>query len=83
VGADGREIMLAPPEGDELPQAGYDPGMETYQAPAGAETKVVVDEKSQRLQLLTPFSPWDGKDIEVRNARHCEYVRACTCTIGI
>lgn len=63
VGADGREIMLNPPEGEELPAKGYDPGEETYQAPGGA-TEVVVSEDSQRLQLLHPFSPWDGKDLD-------------------
>jgi aconitate hydratase len=64
VGADGREIMLSPPEGDELPSKGYDAGVETYQAPAGGSVEVVVSPESQRLQLLEPFKPWDGKDIE-------------------
>lgn len=31
VGADGKEILLQPPSGDELPARGFDPGMETYQ----------------------------------------------------
>lgn len=62
VGADGREIMLNPPEGDELPAEGYDAGVETYQAPGGAN-EVVVSPESQRLQLLTPFAPWDGEDL--------------------
>lgn len=64
VGADGREVMLSPPEGDELPARGYDPGEETYQAPAGASAAVAVDPASQRLQLLTPFAAWDGGDLE-------------------
>lgn len=64
VGADGKEIMLSPPEGDELPERGYDPGVETYQAPAGSNVAVDVDPKSQRLQLLTPFAAWDGKDLQ-------------------
>ena len=63
VGADGTEIMLSPPEGDELPARGYDPGEETYQAPAGSNTEVKVDPESNRLQLLTPFAAWDGKDL--------------------
>jgi hypothetical protein len=65
VGADGKEILLQPPSGDELPPRGFDPGQETYQAPAGSAVEVKVDPNSQRLQLLTPFKPWDGKDIEV------------------
>ena len=63
VGADGREIMLSSPEGVELPAKGYDPGQETYQSPGGA-TEVIVSDESQRLQLLTPFAAWDGKDLE-------------------
>ena len=66
MGADGKEIMLQAPSGDELPPRGFDPGQETYQAPAGATVAVAVDPASQRLQLLTPFAPWDGKDVEVR-----------------
>ncbi|KAL4458005.1 hypothetical protein ABPG75_012870 [Micractinium tetrahymenae] len=64
IGSDGQEIMLKPPTGDELPARGFDPGQETYQAPAGSAVEVKVDPNSQRLQLLTPFKPWDGKDIE-------------------
>lgn len=65
VGADGQEIMLDSPFGEELPSRGFDPGMDTFQAPpadAGA-ISVAVDPKSNRLQLLEPFSKWNGKDI--------------------
>lgn len=45
---------------------GFDPGQDTFQAPPSDKSavKVDVDPKSQRLQLLTPFKAWDGKDIE-------------------
>ena len=65
MGADGKEILLQPPSGDELPPRGFDPGEETYQAPAGSKVDVKVDPNSQRLQLLAPFQTWDGKDLEV------------------
>jgi aconitate hydratase len=65
VGADGKEIFLDPPSGVELPAKGFDPGEETYQAPAGGGSgEVAVDPNSNRLQLLEPFDKWDGKDIE-------------------
>lgn len=64
IGADGKEIMLEAPQGDELPARGYEAGEETYQAPAGANVDVKVDPNSQRLQLLSPFPAWDGKCIE-------------------
>lgn len=65
TGADGKKFKLACPFGDELPQKGFDPGMDTYEAPPadGSKVKVDVDPKSQRLQLLEPFDVWDGKDL--------------------
>jgi aconitate hydratase len=64
-GADGKEFLLESPYGDELPSDGFDPGEDTYQAPPtdGSSVRVDVDPKSDRLQLLTPFVKWDGKDL--------------------
>lgn len=59
-------FSFSPPTGTYLPPKGFDPGMDTYQAPAedGSSLEVVVDDDSERLQLLEPFKPWDGQDIE-------------------
>lgn len=61
---DGNEFMLAPPTGAGLPERGYDPGRDTYQAPPAdrASVQVQVSPSSDRLQVLSPFKPWDGKD---------------------
>ena len=61
----GEEVKFKPPYGEELPTKGFavdDPG---YQAPAkdGSHIEVVVSPTSNRLQLLEPFAPWDGKNI--------------------
>ena len=61
----GEEVRFKPPYGEELPTKGFavdDPG---YQAPAkdGSNIEVVVSPTSNRLQLLAPFAPWDGKNI--------------------
>jgi aconitate hydratase len=61
----GEKVMLDEPRGFELPPRGFsvdDPG---YQAPApsGTQVEVVVSPTSQRLQLLSPFPAWDGKDL--------------------
>jgi aconitate hydratase len=50
--------------GQALPDAGFDPGEETFQAaPAdGSGVEVVVHPDSDRLQLLEAFEPWDGND---------------------
>ncbi|NVK63283.1 MAG: aconitate hydratase [Flavobacteriales bacterium] len=61
----GEEVLLKEPTGFELPPKGFDVEDNGYQAPAedGSNVEVVVAPDSQRLQLLTPFEPWDGKNI--------------------
>lgn len=63
-GSDGKEFKFSDPSGFELPPKGYDPGENTFQPPPKdrASVNVAVDPKSDRLQLLEPFKPWDGKD---------------------
>jgi len=63
---DGTQVKFDPPTGDELPSTGFDPGEDTYQHPPedGSALQVDVSPESQRLQLLTPFDQWDGKDLE-------------------
>lgn len=65
INANGDKVMLAEPTGHELPSAGFDVEDNGYQAPAadGSGVKVVVNPDSQRLQLLSPFEPWDGTNI--------------------
>lgn len=60
----GNEFKLKEPVGIGLPVNGYDPGVNTYQAPPAdrASVEVVIAPTSDRLQKLTPFKPWDGKD---------------------
>ena len=61
----GEKVKLEPPTGVELPSRGFDSGDSGYVAPApeGATVEVLVDSKSDRLQLLSPFSKWEGKDL--------------------
>lgn len=65
VNENGEEVMLDPPSGIELPDKGFDVEDNGYQAPAedGSQIDIDVDPNSDRLQLLTPFEPWDGKNI--------------------
>lgn len=65
VNDQGEEVKLDEPKGIEHPALGYAVEDKGYQAPAedGSSVEVVVDENSKRLQLLTPFAPWDGKNI--------------------
>ncbi|WP_158210422.1 aconitate hydratase [Myroides phaeus] len=65
INDNGEEVKLLPPTGDELPKRGFDVDDPGYQAPAedGSNVKVEVSADSKRLQLLEPFTPWDGKNI--------------------
>ncbi len=63
---DGTQVKLEPPEAPELPERGFDEGDSGYLEPAEdpSTVEVVVSPTSERLQLLEPFEPWDGKDFE-------------------
>ncbi|WP_337866883.1 aconitate hydratase [Ignavibacterium sp.] len=64
VNEKGEKVKLDPPFGEELPPNGFDEGSSGFIPPAedGSSIEVKVDPKSDRLQLLQPFEPWDGKD---------------------
>ncbi len=61
----GEEVKLSEPSGYELPEKGFAVEDNGYQAPAedGSGIEVVVNPESNRLQLLTPFTAWDGENI--------------------
>ena len=61
----GEQVKLAEPTGYELPPNGFAVEDNGYQEPAedGSNIEVVVNPESNRLQLLTPFSAWDKKNI--------------------
>ncbi|SIR22560.1 aconitate hydratase [Pontibacter lucknowensis] len=66
INADGEEVMLDEPRGIELPPQGFAVEDAGYVAPAedGSSVEVVVDPKSDRLQLLEGFKPWEGTDLK-------------------
>ncbi|OIO38239.1 MAG: aconitate hydratase, partial [Candidatus Omnitrophica bacterium CG1_02_49_16] len=68
IAADGKSLKLVPPSGDELPKNGYAASAAGFIAPRPererTQIKVAINEKSERLQTLAPFTPWDGKDFE-------------------
>ncbi|MFB6320419.1 aconitate hydratase [Saccharicrinis sp. FJH54] len=61
----GEQVKFDPPHGWELPPKGFDVEDAGYQAPAkdGGNVEVVVKPDSERLQLLTPFDPWNGENL--------------------
>ncbi|HTR81036.1 MAG TPA: aconitate hydratase, partial [Bacteroidota bacterium] len=66
VNSKGEPVKLDPPSGEELPKKGFTPGERGYVEPArdGSAVQVKVDPKSDRLQILEPFKPWEKKDLE-------------------
>ena len=66
IAPDGTEVWLDAPAGTVLPPAGFDPGEDTFTAPPADSSTITVDvsSTSDRLQLLEPFAPWDGNDLE-------------------
>ena len=61
----GEAVKLDAPTGWELPPKGFDVEDAGYLAPSedGSKIEVVVKADSQRLQLLSPFAPWNGNNI--------------------
>ena len=61
----GEKVRLSEPHGTELPSKGFAVEDNGYQAPAedGSGIKIVVNPESSRLQLLTPFTPWNEENI--------------------
>ena len=63
--ADGEKVKLDPPTGNDLPKNGFaveDQGL----IPPSTEfqgIEISVNPESDRLQLLTPFTPWEGTDL--------------------
>ncbi len=64
--ANGEQVKLDEPTGWEMPVKGFDVKDAGYQAPAedGSKVSVIVDPKSARLQLLAPFTAWEGTDLK-------------------
>ena len=67
--ADGKRFKLDPPgPAPEIPDKGFVISFGGYQSPPEkaerAGVDVAVSPTSERLQLLEPFSAWDGKDYE-------------------
>lgn len=62
----GEKVKLDPPFGDELPPKGFDVDDPGYIEPAkdGSRVDVAVSPSSDRLQLLAPFTAWEGIDLK-------------------
>jgi aconitate hydratase len=64
MNSEGKPVKLAEPQGIDLPPEGFGNIDSGYQKPVHGKSndKIIIDQASDRLQLLTPFREWDGKD---------------------
>ena len=62
---EGNQVKLDEPDGLEMPAKGFAVEDNGYQAPSedGSGIEVVVNSESDRLQLLSPFEPWNREDL--------------------
>ncbi|MFB0998297.1 MAG: aconitate hydratase [Flavobacteriales bacterium] len=74
---DGKQVKFDEPTGFELPPKGFDVEDNGYEAPLedGSGVEVEVSETSERLQLLTPFTPLgntiDGAKLLIKAKGKC------------
>ncbi|MGJ8666454.1 MAG: aconitate hydratase [Patiriisocius sp.] len=63
---DGKEVKLDEPTGWELPPKGFEVEENGYVAPHedGSGVQIKVSDSSERLQLLTPFTPIKDSDLQ-------------------
>lgn len=67
IAADGAKFKLEPPRpAPEVPVDGFQRPDDIFVPPSDNPDKVdvIVDPNSKRLQLLEPFTPWDGDNFE-------------------
>jgi aconitate hydratase len=65
INQEGKEVMLDPPVGIELPENGFSFEDNGYIEPSkdGNTIEIIVKNNSERLQLLEPFKPWNRDNI--------------------
>jgi len=65
INSEGKPVNLPEPRGLQLPPDGFIsdyPGQKRFTAKK-TETRIIINPRSERLQQLIPFKPWDGRDM--------------------
>ncbi|EDO18551.1 hypothetical protein Kpol_2001p56 [Vanderwaltozyma polyspora DSM 70294] len=65
----GKSFKFTPPTGRDLPQKGFEHGRDSLYPPSAVpkpnpSVNIDVSPESDRLQLLTPFEPWNGQELK-------------------
>ncbi|CEP20577.1 K01681 aconitate hydratase 1 [Cyberlindnera jadinii] len=65
---DGSDFKFQPPKGDELPERGFIAGRPEFYPEVDPqphpEVAINIPEDSDRLQLLEPWTPWNGEELK-------------------
>ena len=66
---EGKKVRLNEPSGIDFPVQGFAVEDDGFQAPVedGRDIEVIINPISERLQLLSPFEPWDENNITGMN----------------
>ena len=65
VNSTGIKGRLREPHGSEMPPEGFIRSLKTVESSGKrCSGDIRIDPASERLQLLTPFAPWDGNDLK-------------------
>jgi aconitate hydratase len=60
----GKQVKLQAPQGNVIPAKGFEMVDAGFIAPddKNAHIEILINPQSERLQILQPFAPWNGKD---------------------
>ena len=66
ISSDGIEFMFEPPQGDQLPENGFEFNLDGFTPPNSdlSSTDLEVSSESRRLQLLQPFTATTNQDLD-------------------
>jgi aconitate hydratase len=64
INENGEKVKLDVPVGNDLPEKGFSVKDSGFQAPDGSQAEVIIKPDSDRLQILTPFEPWNCEDLK-------------------
>ena len=63
INENGEQVKLDPPSGFDIPPKGFANIEQGYQEPNNEKSSIIINENSDRLQLLEPFAAWNRKDM--------------------
>ena len=77
----GARFKFDAPTAEELPDDGFAAGLAGYQAPSSDPDSihVVIAPDSKRIQELSPFEKWDGRELTDRNSPPFRRPRPAVC----